>query len=94
LIERVLNFSLIDRGEKEYRLVPGDLASLVGHTMEPYRRYFAPREYDILRLLIRCRGELVTHNRLLNDVWGYEAYPTTRTVDNHILKLRKKLEHV
>jgi two-component system alkaline phosphatase synthesis response regulator PhoP len=50
------------------------------------------REYDILRLLIRCRGEVVTRNRLLNDVWGYEAYPTTRTVDNHILKLRKKLE--
>jgi two-component system alkaline phosphatase synthesis response regulator PhoP len=51
-----------------------------------------PREYDILRLLIRCRGEVVTRNRLLNEVWGYEAYPTTRTVDNHILKLRKKLE--
>lgn len=50
------------------------------------------REYDILRLLIRCRGEVVTRNRLLNEVWGYEAYPTTRTVDNHILKLRKKLE--
>jgi DNA-binding response OmpR family regulator len=51
-----------------------------------------PREYDILRLLIRCRGEVVTRNRLLNEVWGYEAYPTTRTVHNHILKLRKKRE--
>jgi two-component system alkaline phosphatase synthesis response regulator PhoP len=51
-----------------------------------------PREYDILRLLIRCRGEVVTRDRKLNEVWGYEAYPTTRTVDTHILKLRQKVE--
>ncbi|MFQ6116350.1 MAG: response regulator transcription factor [bacterium] len=51
-----------------------------------------PKEYDILRLLIRCRGEVVTRDRLLDEVWGYESYPSTRTVDNHILKLRKKLE--
>ncbi len=50
------------------------------------------KEYDILRLLIQCRGEVVTRDRLLDEVWGYEAYPSTRTVDNHILKLRKKLE--
>ena len=51
-----------------------------------------PREFDILRLLFSCRGEVVTRDRLLNVVWGYDVYPTTRTVDNHILKLRKKLE--
>jgi two-component system alkaline phosphatase synthesis response regulator PhoP len=51
-----------------------------------------PREYDILRLLIRCRGEVVTRDQMLNEVWGYEAYPTTRTVDTHILKLRQKVE--
>ncbi len=50
------------------------------------------KEYDILRLLIGCRGEVVSRDRLLSEVWGYEAYPSTRTVDNHILKLRKKLE--
>ena len=50
------------------------------------------KEYDILQLLIRCRGEVVTRDRMLAEIWGYEAYPTTRTVDNHILKLRKKLE--
>ena len=50
------------------------------------------KEYDVLRLLIQCRGEVVTRERMLNDVWGYEACPTTRTVDNHILKLRQKLE--
>ncbi len=51
-----------------------------------------PKEFDILHLLISCRGEVVTRDRLLNEVWGYDVYPTTRTVDNHILKLRKKLE--
>ncbi len=51
-----------------------------------------PKEFDILRLLISSRGDLVTRDRLLDVVWGYDVYPTTRTVDNHILKLRKKLE--
>lgn len=51
-----------------------------------------PREYDILRLLIRCRGEVVTRDRMLEEIWGYDASTTTRTVDSHILKLRQKLE--
>jgi DNA-binding response OmpR family regulator len=51
-----------------------------------------PREFDILRLLIQCRGEVVTRDRLLDEVWGFESFPTTRTVDNFIMKLRKKLE--
>lgn len=55
--------------------------------------HLTPKEFDILRLLIRCRGEVVTRDRMLDEVWGYEVYPTTRTVDNHILKLRQKLEN-
>jgi two-component system alkaline phosphatase synthesis response regulator PhoP len=51
-----------------------------------------PREFDILRLLIQCRGEVVTRDRLLDEVWGYEVYPSTRTIDSHILNLRQKLE--
>jgi len=51
-----------------------------------------PREFDILRLLIQCRGEVVSRDRLLDEVWGFENFPTTRTVDNFIMKLRKKLE--
>jgi DNA-binding response OmpR family regulator len=50
------------------------------------------KEYDILRLLIRNRGEIVTRDRMLSEVWGYDATPTTRTVDNHILHLRHKIE--
>jgi DNA-binding response OmpR family regulator len=50
------------------------------------------KEYEILRCFIHHRGEVVTRDRLLNEAWGYESYPTTRTVDTHILKLRKKIE--
>jgi DNA-binding response OmpR family regulator len=50
------------------------------------------KEFDVLRLLVQHRGRIVTRERLLEDVWGYEHYPTTRTVDNHILRLRQKLE--
>jgi two-component system alkaline phosphatase synthesis response regulator PhoP len=50
------------------------------------------KEFELLRCLVRHRGEIVTRDRLLDEVWGYETYPTTRTVDNHILRLRQKLE--
>ena len=50
------------------------------------------KEYDILKLLIRRRGEIVTRDQMLTGVWGYDAAMTTRTVDNHILRLRQKLE--
>ena len=50
------------------------------------------KEFEVLRLLARHRGAIVTRDRLLEEVWGYETYPTTRTVDNHILRLRQKLE--
>ena len=50
------------------------------------------REYGILKCLIRHEGEVVPRDRMLDEVWGYDAYPSTRTVDTHILKLRKKIE--
>jgi DNA-binding response OmpR family regulator len=50
------------------------------------------KEFEVLRFLARHRGEIVTRDRLLEEVWGYESFPTTRTVDNHILRLRQKLE--
>jgi DNA-binding response OmpR family regulator len=50
------------------------------------------KEFGILRLLAARAGEVVTRDELLDEVWGYEQYPTTRTVDNHIALLRSKLE--
>ena len=50
------------------------------------------KEFDLLRYLVEHRGEVLTRDRLLDEVWGYERYPTTRTVDTHILRLRQKFE--
>jgi DNA-binding response OmpR family regulator len=50
------------------------------------------KEFDLLVYLVAHRGEVITRERLLDAVWGYERFPTTRTVDMHILRLRKKFE--
>ena len=50
------------------------------------------KEFDLLVYLVEHRGEIVTRDRLLDEVWGYEQFPTTRTVDTHVLRLRQKLE--
>lgn len=50
------------------------------------------REYRLLRYLISKQGNVVTRDELLDEVWGYNSYPTTRTVDNHIARLRQKIE--
>ena len=50
------------------------------------------REFEILHYLIRRRGEIVTRDQLLDEVWGYDSSPVTRTVDNHIARLRQKIE--
>ena len=50
------------------------------------------KEFEIMQLLIQHEGEVVSRDMLLNQVWGYDFFPTTRTVDNYILNLRKKIE--
>jgi hypothetical protein len=50
------------------------------------------KEFKTLAYLIKNPRRVIPRDELLNKVWGYENYPSTRTVDNHILKLRKKLE--
>jgi two-component system response regulator VicR len=62
-------------------------ARKAGKTIEMSRK-----EFGILRLLAARAGEVVRRDELLDEVWGYDQYPTTRTVDNHIALLRGKLE--
>lgn len=50
------------------------------------------KEYEILKYFINHQDEVISRNQLLDEVWGYEVFPTTRTVDNYILMLRKKIE--
>jgi DNA-binding response OmpR family regulator len=50
------------------------------------------KEFEILHFFIQREGEVVTRDMLLDEIWGYDVFPTTRTVDNYILNLRKKIE--
>jgi len=50
------------------------------------------KEAMLLKLLIENKNEVVTRERILNIVWGYQVYPTTRTIDNFILNFRKYFE--
>ncbi|MBI4417880.1 MAG: response regulator transcription factor [Ignavibacteriales bacterium] len=50
------------------------------------------KEYQLLKYLVQREGQVVSRDQILNDVWGFESLPTTRTVDNYILSLRKKIE--
>lgn len=54
--------------------------------------HLTPKEFSMLRLLAEAGGEPVSREKFLDAVWGYAAFPTTRTVDNHIASLRSKLE--
>ncbi len=46
-------------------------------------------EFRILHYFVQHQGEVISRDKFLDDVWGYDVYPTTRTVDNFILSLRK-----
>jgi DNA-binding response OmpR family regulator len=50
------------------------------------------KEFDLLAYLLAHQGEVVTRERLLDEVWGYAKFPTTRTVDTHVLRLRRRFE--
>ncbi|PSV95098.1 response regulator transcription factor [Photobacterium angustum] len=50
-----------------------------------------PKEFQLLLLLVQNQGRVFHRDELLNKIWGYQAFPSTRTVDNHILRLRNKL---
>lgn len=52
------------------------------------------KEFGTLRFLAARAGEVVTRDELLQEVWDYRHYPTTRTVDNHVASLRAKIEEV
>ena len=51
-----------------------------------------PQEMLTLKYLVAQKGSVVTRDELLDEVWGYNSYPSTRTVDNHIARLRQKIE--
>jgi DNA-binding response OmpR family regulator len=65
-------------------------------TMEAFKDGVAvsmtAQEFKLLRYFAQSPGKVISRDELLNEVWGYSNYPSTRTVDNHVLRLRQKLE--
>jgi len=55
---------------------------------------FSSKEFELLKHFLCHSGETLSRERLLDEVWGYENFPTTRTVDAHIVRIRQKLEPV
>jgi len=61
-------------------------------TKEKKELSLTAREFSLLKLLISHEGEVVSRNTILNEVWGYDKFPTTRTVDTFVHNLRQKIE--
>jgi len=53
---------------------------------------FSSKEFELLKFFLHHPGETLSRDRLLEEVWGYAHFPTTRTVDAHIVRLRQKVE--
>jgi DNA-binding response OmpR family regulator len=94
--------ALLRRGtEKELEKKPPDSLTL-GNVFLDFKKYEAskdglplsltPKEFGVLRCLAARAGDVITRDELLDEVWGYEKFPTTRTVDNHLAQLRSKIE--
>jgi DNA-binding response OmpR family regulator len=77
----IYHFGMVEIDFKHYRVIKD------GRPVE-----LTQREFEMMKLLIKNRGTVVTRNKFLDKIWGYEKFPTTRTVDAHITKLRHKLE--
>ena len=92
--------ALLRRSQPDKPAAPDELR--FGDVFVDFRSYEASKggkpldltrkEFGVLRFLASRAGEVLTRDVLLNEVWGYESYPTTRTVDNHIASLRAKIE--
>ena len=61
-------------------------------TFDGERRGLSRKELDLLRFFLEHQGEVLERDRILDGVWGTDEFPSTRTVDMHVLKLRRKLE--
>ena len=77
----ILRFGEVEIDFKKY------VARRRGKSIEMTRK-----EFDLLRFLASREDAVVTRDELLNKVWGFDSYPVTRTVDNHVASLRAKLE--
>lgn len=72
----------------------GITVDFAGYTLEKggARQGLSRKELELLRFLLANEGKALAREKILDEVWGDDEFPTTRTIDMHVLKLRKKLE--
>jgi two-component system alkaline phosphatase synthesis response regulator PhoP len=70
-----------------------DFNAQEAHTKEGQRIQLSKKEAMLLKLLFENKNDVVPREKILQTVWGYNVYPTTRTIDNFILNFRKYFEH-
>lgn len=78
-------------GEQQIGRLTLDFAQYKAHNSDGNVK-MSYKEFEILQYLLENKNEVVSRYDLLNKVWGYDAQPTTRTVDNFILRLRQRIE--
>lgn len=83
---QVFNHDKILIGETEV-----DFTELTAHRNGENLK-LSPTEFKLLQFFLKNEARVISREKLLDEVWGYENYPTTRTIDNFILSLRKKFE--
>lgn len=79
--------SLLRFGDNEF-----DFATFQGRSWDGTLQQLTQKEAVILKVLAERDGEVVSREDLLDKAWGYELYPSTRTIDNFIVRLRKRFE--
>ncbi|WP_020527192.1 response regulator transcription factor [Flexithrix dorotheae] len=79
------------KGETRIGNLTADFSNYVG-TVGGKPVKMSHKEFEILHYLWNHKNETVSRNQLLENIWGYDEFPTTRTIDNFILKLRQKIE--
>src|SRR5205823_7812162 len=86
------SYSLAENGVTRFGDVCVDFAKREVSRLsgEPIR--LLNQEFKTLQCFLSHPERVLSRDELLNEAWGYENYPTTRTVDNHVLRLRQKLE--
>lgn len=91
-IKAILSRSEVNNNTEktEYSGISIDLSSREV-TIEGKKIELTPKEFDLLKLLIDYKGKVVSREKCLNDIWGYDFYGDLRTVDTHIKQLREKL---
>jgi DNA-binding response OmpR family regulator len=94
LVARVFEFVRDSSGPRECRFddvcVDFTMMAVSRSSGEPVA--LTIQEFKTLKCFLLNPNRVFSRNELLNEAWGYENYPSTRTVDNHVLRLRQKLE--